>query len=177
MSFAIGLGMKSESSSAAIEIGRTLCRLCCLELPKIRLRKILTERERLQGIEFFRKRLPISILNHHDRMLQKGRASIAGVTQRGHCLGCGERVERETWERLRSGYGLELCDHCGSFLFKDVRHAERMEDGTLAVERKLATAWDEKIGTAEIESQRNVSTTEQASTNVSAISGGGRKAG
>ena len=65
-----------------------------------------------------RPRLPVSVLGHHDRMLQRGAKSIV-VAEEGRCTACGQALSAESLMRMHQGCELELCDCCGTFLYLD----------------------------------------------------------
>ena len=99
-------------------LARQLRQLCRLELQASPFRGALTERERQHGIQMLRQRLPVSVLGHHDRMLQRGVKSIV-VAEEGRCTACGQALSAELLARMHEGCELELCDRCGSFLYLD----------------------------------------------------------
>ena len=99
-------------------LARQLRQLCSLELSSSPFHGVLTERERQHGVQMLRQRLPISVLGHHDRMLQRGVKSIV-VAEEGRCTACGQALSAEAHMRMHQGCELELCDRCGSFLYLD----------------------------------------------------------
>lgn len=99
-------------------VARRLRTLCRLEREPESFRRTLTAGERRQTIGILRRLLPLAVLGHHDRLLQRGRASIAAVTA-PVCPACHLKLNRGQWQRLRRARDLELCDHCGIFLYHD----------------------------------------------------------
>lgn len=98
------------------KITSSLRRLYALESGKSRLTAALTAREKKLEITRLRGILPAAILGHHDRMMQQGKASIAPV-QNGVCSACHLRLPVGHLARLQSSQDLEVCDHCGTFLY------------------------------------------------------------
>jgi len=99
-------------------IARQLRQLCRLELGPSPVRDALTDRERQHAIRLIRQSLPVSVLGHHDRMLQRGLRSIV-VAEEGRCTACGQAVSADSLARMHQGCELELCGCCGAFLFLD----------------------------------------------------------
>lgn len=126
--------MKIPSPSLA----RQLRQLCRLELETSPFRVALTERERQHGIQILRQRLPVSVLGHHDRMLQRGSTSIV-VAEEGRCTACGQALSAGSLERMHQGCALELCDSCGSFLYLDsLRRPRQLRALSAAKKARLA---------------------------------------
>jgi predicted nucleic acid-binding Zn-ribbon protein len=98
------------------KITASLRRLCLLESGQGPLCRALTEWERKFEIARLRGILPAAILAHHDRMLHRTNTSIAAV-RNGICSSCGQRLPAEHAARLQSSQDLEVCDHCGLFLY------------------------------------------------------------
>lgn len=98
------------------KITSSLCRLHALETGTGRLAGALTPLEKRLEIERLRSILPASILGHHDRMLQQGKASVAPV-RNGVCSACRLRLPSGHLARLKSSQDLEVCDHCGTFIY------------------------------------------------------------
>lgn len=96
-------------------ITASLWRLQSLERGTGPLSGALSPLERKFEIERLRRILPASILGHHDRMLQRGKASIAAVRD-GVCSACHLRLPKGHLARLRSARDLEVCDNCGTFI-------------------------------------------------------------
>lgn len=126
--------MKKPSQSLA----RQLRQLCRLELETSPFRGALTERERQHGIQILRQRLPVSVLGHHDRMLQRGAKSIV-LAEEGRCTACGQALTGESLARMHQGCELELCDRCGSFLYLDsLRKPRQLRALSAAKKARLA---------------------------------------
>lgn len=98
-----------------IRITTALRRLDALELERGPLATALTPQEKQGEIQRLRGLLPGSILEHHDRLLQRGLLSIA-VVRHDACPACHERLPRARLTRMRSQTDLDVCDHCGVFL-------------------------------------------------------------
>ncbi len=99
-------------------IARQLRQLCRLELGSSPIRDALTDRERQHAVHLIRQSLPVSVLSHHDRMLQRGLRSIV-VAEEGRCTACGQALTADSLTRMHQGCELELCERCGAFLFLD----------------------------------------------------------
>lgn len=91
-------------------------RLCDLELGSGRLAAALSDLEKRFEIARLRSIIPASILGYHDRMLQRGKRTIVPVLD-GVCSACQTPVPVGQLARLRSSQDLELCDHCGTFIY------------------------------------------------------------
>lgn len=98
------------------KITNSLRRLSVLESGKGRLVGALTVHEIQIDIARLRSILPASILAHHDRMMQRGKTSIAPV-KNGVCSACHLSLPGGHLARLQSSQDLEVCDHCGTFLY------------------------------------------------------------
>jgi hypothetical protein len=98
------------------KITLSLRRLSALETGSGPLAAALTATEQKLEIARLRAILPASILGHHDRMIQRGKPSIAPVAD-GICTACHLRLPTGHLARLQSSQDLEVCDHCGTFLY------------------------------------------------------------
>ncbi len=105
------------------KITESLKRLNALEFSTGKLAAALTEGEKQFEITRLRGILPASILAHHDRMLQRGRRSIAAVLH-GVCSACHLRLPGGHAVRLRDGSDLDVCDHCGTFIYLEAPVAD-----------------------------------------------------
>lgn len=99
-----------------VKITLSLRRLYALESGKSPLVTALTANEQKREIARLRGILPAAILGHHDRMIQRGKPSIAPVAD-GICTACHLRLPTGHLARLQSSQDLEVCDHCGTFLY------------------------------------------------------------
>jgi hypothetical protein len=97
-------------------ISRNLRQLCALEMPGSPLRGRFSRGELQRLIEPLRASLPVSVLGHHDRMLARGRASIAAVRD-GVCSACHLRLPGAHLASLKHSQDIELCDNCGAFIY------------------------------------------------------------
>ena len=102
--------------STPAKVTSSLRRLQALETVSGPLAAALTVRERQLEIDRLRRLLPAAILGHHDRMLQRGKRSIVPVRD-GICSACHLRLPIGHLARLQSSQDLEVCDHCGTFLY------------------------------------------------------------
>src|SRR4051812_13784268 len=95
-----------------------LRRLAELEAAKWQLKKAHAASTALDAeIESLRAVLPTSILNHHDARRARGKVSVAPVT-RGICRACHIAIPRGRLAELRRvADGLNVCDHCGVFIY------------------------------------------------------------
>lgn len=75
----------------------------------------LTEREREIAIEQAREGLPTYLLGHHDRLVARGKRSLATV-RNGVCGGCHIRLPIGHQHPSARGEDLDVCDNCGVFL-------------------------------------------------------------
>lgn len=82
-------------------------------------------------IDSLRARIPTSILAHHDRMRLRGKISVASV-RRNICGACNLAIPVGHMPGLRLADDLNVCDHCGTFIFL----AE--EEQPLAIEQPAA---------------------------------------
>lgn len=98
------------------KITLSLRRLYALESEKGQLAGALTAFEKRIEKARLRSILPASILAHHDRMMQRGKPSIAPV-KNGICSACHLSLPSGHLARLQSTQDLEVCDHCGTFLY------------------------------------------------------------
>jgi len=101
--------------STTLRITTALRRLGELELERGPLASALSPLEKQGEIQRLRGLLPVSILEHHDRLLQRGHLSIA-VVRHGACPVCRERLPRTRLARRQTHPDLDVCDHCGVFL-------------------------------------------------------------
>ncbi len=76
---------------------------------------MLSDGERSLAIEQARRGVPTSILGHHDRMVQRGKRSLA-IVQNGVCGACHLKLPIGRRKRMADGHVLDVCDHCGVFL-------------------------------------------------------------
>lgn len=63
-----------------------------------------------------RKKIPLSILAHHDRMRGRGRRSTVAV-RHDVCSGCHISIAQGLRSRLRHKLDLNVCENCGSYMF------------------------------------------------------------
>ncbi len=70
--------------------------------------ELALEKRRLKAL------LPEVMLGHHERMVARGRTSLAEVRD-GVCTACHLRLPRGR-RRPTGDEGIEVCDHCGRFL-------------------------------------------------------------
>lgn len=75
----------------------------------------LTEREREIAIERAREGLPTSLLGHHDRLIARGKRSLA-IVRNGVCGACHLNLPLGHRHPSRRGDDLDVCDNCGVFL-------------------------------------------------------------
>jgi predicted nucleic acid-binding Zn-ribbon protein len=97
-------------------VTESLKRLCNLERKKGPLAGALSKLERLHEINRLRSILPAFILGHHDRKIQRGKASIVPVLN-GICSACHLSLPSGHAARLQSSQDLEVCDNCGTFIY------------------------------------------------------------
>jgi hypothetical protein len=67
-------------------------------------------------VEVERKKIPVSILAHHDRMRGRGRRSTVAV-RHDVCSGCHISIAQGLRSRLRHKLDLNVCENCGSYMF------------------------------------------------------------
>lgn len=72
--------------------------------------------ERKLAVALVRSELPEMILAHHDRRIARGRGSIA-IVRNGVCGACHLHLPTGHYENRARGQQLDVCDHCGTFLF------------------------------------------------------------
>jgi len=94
----------------------SLKRLCDLETGRGPLALALSDSEKRFETARLRSIIPASLLGHHDRMLQRGKRSIAPVLD-GLCSACDQPLPTAQLARLRSRQDLEVCDKCGTFIY------------------------------------------------------------
>jgi hypothetical protein len=75
----------------------------------------LTERERRLAVERARQGLPTALLGHHDRMIARGKRSLATV-RNGVCGACHIRLPIGHRRGAVPGGDLDVCDNCGVFI-------------------------------------------------------------
>lgn len=75
----------------------------------------LTERERDLAVEQARLGLPTYLLGHHDRLVARGKRSLA-VVRNGVCGACHIRLPLGHQHPAARGGDLDVCDNCGVFL-------------------------------------------------------------
>jgi len=97
-------------------ITAALRKLCELELYPTRHAEEFTPKELRYYIADLRKRIPSSILGHHDRKIQRKRPSIVPV-QNGICSACHLRLPVGHLAKLQHKNDLEVCDNCGTFIY------------------------------------------------------------
>lgn len=73
----------------------------------------LSPGERAHEIERLRALLPATVLGHHDRMVARGKRSLAMVSG-GVCGAC--RLQLPVGHRIGRSNDLDVCDNCGVFL-------------------------------------------------------------
>jgi len=93
-----------------------------------------------QAVEDLRKKLPTSLLGHHDRMIARGRPSLT-LVRNGVCGACHLHLPRGH-HRATSGpqQELDLCDHCGVFLERPTEAIPAAEPGDKPAKPKRRTA-------------------------------------
>lgn len=79
----------------------------------------LTEGERRLAIAEARRGLPTYLLGHHDRLVARGKRSLA-VVRRGVCGACHIRLPLGHQHPAARGGDLDVCDNCGVFLEWDL---------------------------------------------------------
>lgn len=67
-------------------------------------------------VEAERKKIPLPILAHHDRMRGRGRRSTVAV-RHDVCSGCHISIAQGLRSRLRHKLDLNVCENCGSYMF------------------------------------------------------------
>lgn len=89
---------------------QNLLKLQSLELDEI------TEKDAGTSVSELRDKIPPQILGHHDRLVTRGKKSVAIV--RGQvCTGCHMRLPIGTITTLMHGTDIQLCDTCGRYLY------------------------------------------------------------
>ncbi len=91
---------------------------------------LLTNLLKLQALEFteepsknvekekaeLRALIPPQILGHHDRLVVRGKKSVA-IVRNQVCTGCHMRLPIGTINTLMQGTDIQLCDTCGRYLY------------------------------------------------------------
>ncbi len=91
---------------------------------------LLTNLLKLQALEFndvvdtnvekekeqLRSLIPAQILGHHDRLIARGKKSVA-VVRNQVCTGCHMRLPIGSINTLMQGTDIQLCDTCGRYLY------------------------------------------------------------
>jgi hypothetical protein len=99
-------------------------RLCDLESGRGPLASALSDSEKRFEIGRLRSIIPVSILAHHDRMLQRGKRTIVPALD-GACSACHRRLPASQLARLRTCQDLEVCDGCGTFIYLESKRESR----------------------------------------------------
>jgi hypothetical protein len=69
-----------------------------------------------KSVEKQRKKIPVPILSHHDRIKAKGRRSVAPV-QDWICRACFISVPVGSRQQLSHADDLFICENCGAYLY------------------------------------------------------------
>ncbi len=67
-------------------------------------------------IESLRRQIPDTVLAVFDRWLRRGKQPVSSVSH-GACNGCHLQLPVASLGALAFGHGLEVCSHCGRFLY------------------------------------------------------------
>lgn len=89
---------------------QNLLKLQSLELDEI------TEKDAGITSSELRENIPPQILGHHDRLIARGKKSVAIVRDQV-CTGCHMRLPIGTITTLMHGTDIRLCDTCGRYLY------------------------------------------------------------
>ena len=74
------------------------------------------EKDAEAAIAALRAKIPAQILGHYDRLVVRGKKSVALV--RGQvCTGCHMTVPLGTIMTLKRGDDIQLCENCGRYLY------------------------------------------------------------
>jgi hypothetical protein len=68
------------------------------------------------AVDLERRKIPGSILAHHDRMRSRGRRSTVAV-RHDVCSGCHISIAQGLRSRLRHKLDLNVCENCGSYMY------------------------------------------------------------
>lgn len=97
----------------------------------------LTSAERELAIEHARVGLPTSVLGHHDRLVVRGKRSLAWV-HNGVCGSCHIRLPIGHRNPSARGGDLDVCENCGVFLewpVEDSQSGNLPQSSTSAVKK------------------------------------------
>jgi len=97
--------------------------------------KGLTENERMLAIEHARMGIPSSILAHHELFVSRGKRSLAEV-RHGVCTACLMNLPAAHPLPASPIGRIDVCDHCGVFLFWTEAEAVETKPPTGAVKAK-----------------------------------------
>ncbi|MGA2541154.1 MAG: C4-type zinc ribbon domain-containing protein [Verrucomicrobiota bacterium] len=68
------------------------------------------------AISQLRRKIPLPILEHYDRLTARGKTGLAAVRHQV-CMGCHMRIPIGAIIRLMHAEDVQLCDNCGRYLY------------------------------------------------------------
>jgi predicted nucleic acid-binding Zn-ribbon protein len=67
-------------------------------------------------ISALRKKIPLPILEHYDRLTVRGKKGVA-IVRNQVCTGCHMRIPIGTINTLMHGEDIQMCDNCARYLY------------------------------------------------------------
>jgi predicted nucleic acid-binding Zn-ribbon protein len=68
------------------------------------------------AISKLRRKIPLPILEHYDRLTARGKTGMAAVRHQV-CMGCHMRIPIGAVITLMHGDDIQMCDNCGRYLY------------------------------------------------------------
>jgi len=68
------------------------------------------------AISQLRKRIPLPILEHYDRLVVRGKKGVA-IVRNQVCTGCHMRIPIGAINTLMHGEDIQMCETCGRYLY------------------------------------------------------------
>jgi predicted nucleic acid-binding Zn-ribbon protein len=68
------------------------------------------------GISQLRRKIPLPILEHYDRLMVRGKKGVA-IVRNQVCTGCHMRIPIGAINTLMHGDDIQMCETCGRYLY------------------------------------------------------------